>query len=200
MNWNTWKKLRNAKLRNAKEDPTLAGHTGLCVLATLSRLSTSTAIQRHFLPASLAGRTRMWAHQPCLYCSEAFSSSSICCFEMQRHLRVCAARMGPLPLPRAPSSWNTGFSTWKAAGTTSTCSQCTSWLLTSSEASYHFSFPDSGSIFSVSVPDPSPDQVRVARTHFRHVWGLQAKILANVYIGGGKLLPPLNVVQDDQNI
>ena len=101
MNWNTWKKLRNAKLRNAKEDPTLAGHTGLCVLATLSRLATSTAIQRHFLPASLAGRTRMWAHQPCLYCSEAFSSSSICCFEMQRHLRVCAARMGPLPLPQA---------------------------------------------------------------------------------------------------
>ena len=124
MNWNTWKKLRNAKLRNAKEDPTLAGHTGLCVLATLSRLATLMAIQRHFLPASLAGRTRMWAHQHCLYCSEAFSSSSICCFEMQRHLRVYAARMGPLPLPGAPSSWNTGFSTWKAAGTTSTCSQC----------------------------------------------------------------------------
>ena len=32
------------------------------------------------------------------------------------------------------------------------------------------------------------------------MWGLQAKILANVYIFGSKLLPPLNVVQDDQNI
>lgn len=59
----------------------------------------------------------------------------------------------------------TGFSARKAAGTTSTCSQCASWLLTSSEGSYHFSFPDSGSIFSVSAPDPSPDQVRVTHTH-----------------------------------
>ena len=50
-------KLRNAKLRNAKENPTLAGHAGLHVLATLSRLATSVAIQRCFLPASSAGGT-----------------------------------------------------------------------------------------------------------------------------------------------
>lgn len=35
--------------------------------------------------------------------------SSICCFETQRHLWVCAASMGPPPPPQAPSSWNNGF-------------------------------------------------------------------------------------------
>ena len=50
-------KLRNAKVRNAKENPTLDGHAGLNVLATLSRLATSVAIRRHFLPTSSAGRT-----------------------------------------------------------------------------------------------------------------------------------------------
>lgn len=50
-------KLRNAKVRNAKENPTLGGHAGLNVLATLSRLATSVAIRRRFLPTSSAGRT-----------------------------------------------------------------------------------------------------------------------------------------------
>ena len=153
-----------------------------------------------FQPARLAEQ-RMWAPQPRLYCSEAFSSSSICRFEMQRHLRVCAAKMGPPPLPRAPSSWNNRlFCTEGCRHHLNLFPVCflASHLL---RGELPLQFPRFWQyLLSLCPWSKSRPGESHTRTYFRHVWGLQAKILANVYISGSKLLPPLHVVQDDQNI